>query len=323
MYKEPSNKDRFLVEALRSIAAERGIEFSSFSHDWIMRLRHNGITHFVYGYNFDFNPAAAASIANDKSALANVLEQHKIPHVEHTLFLAPNLSKYLGSGGNWSRAIGYAESIGYPIVCKTNQGTRGNSVFKIHNQTELEAAFQKIHTSARGLSLSPFYSIEAEYRTIVLKDNVLLCYQKERPHVTGDGHSTFFELVQSNALHEPEMMEAALEAPCFPLNEIPSKGQEIPLVWKHNLSKGAMPRFELNTKTKKRVVTLAQTACLAAGMQFAAVDVIETNGDFKIIEVNAGISLEHVSQISDEGRTLAYNVYAHAVDVMFDLETQH
>ena len=322
MHKEPTNKDRFLIEALRTIAAKRDIEFSSFSHDWIIRLHKDGMTHYIYGYNFDFNPAAAALIANDKSALTDTLKQHKIPHVEHTLFLAPKLSKYLGPSGNWLRAIQYAESAGYPIVCKTNQGTRGNAVFKINNQTELEAAFQDIHSSDRGLALSPFYLIDAEYRIILLRGFALLCYQKERPHLIGNGHSTFFELVQSNSSLDLEMLETALQEPCFPLEEIPNEGQKIPLVWKHNLSKGAIPQFEINPKIQQRIIKLAQTACLATGMQFAAVDVIQTGDELKIIEINAGISLESVSQFSDKGRKLAFDVYARAVDAMFDPESK-
>ena len=322
MHKEPTNKDRFLIDALRTIAAKRDIEFSSFSHDWIIRLRRDGTTHFVYGYNFDLNPAAAALIANDKSALADLLKQQEIPHVEHMLFLAPNLSKYLGPSGNWLRAIRYAESTGYPIVCKTNQGTRGNAVFKINNQTELEAAFQDIHATARGLALSPFYLIDAEYRIILLRGSALLCYQKERPYVIGNGRSTFFELVQSNSSLDLEMLEAALEAPCFPLEEIPGEGQKIPLVWKHNLSKGAIPQFEVNPKIRQRIVKLAQTACLATGMQFAAVDVVRVGDELKIIEINAGISLESVSQFSDEGRKRALDVYARAIDAMFDPESK-
>jgi len=320
MPKEPANKDRFLVEALRAISQERDIEFSSFSHDWIIRLHRDGSTHYVYGYNFDFNPAAAASIANDKSALSDILKQHGVPHVEHVLFIAPKLSKYLGSTGNWNRAMEFVERLGYPVVCKTNQGTSGNSVFKIKNQTELEAAFQRLHEVARGLALSPFYSIDAEYRVILLRGSALLCYKKERSCVTGDGRSTFFELLQSNCATEPEVLEAALEEPCFPLDEVPSEDQEITITWKHNLSKGATPQFSLYPEIQQSIVTLAQAACSATGMQFASVDVIQTGKDLKIIEVNAGVCLEHISQFSDEGRQRAMDVYTQAVDAMFALE---
>lgn len=322
MYKEPMNKDRFLVEALRRIAAERGIEFSSLSHDWILRLHHNGITRSVYGYNFDLNPAAAALIANDKSALSAVLAHHAIPHVEHRLFLAPKFFEYIGPGGNWTPALQYAERTGYPLVCKTNQGTGGNTVFKVNNQAELEAAFQKIHTSDRGLALSPYYPIDAEYRIVLLKGSALLCYEKQRPCVTGDGQSTFFELLQSDYSRDPELLEAALANPNFPLHETPDKDGKIPVIWKHNLGKGATPLFSPEPEIQQAVSALAQAACAAIGIQFASVDVIQANNQMKIMEVNAGIMLENLSRFSSEGRKRAFDVYARAVDVMFDPESQ-
>ena len=55
-------------------------------------------------------------------------------------------------------------------------------------------------------------------------------------------------------------------------------------------------------------------------MQFAAVDVIQVDGELKIIEVNAGICMEHISQFSDEGRRQALKVYSHAVECIFGLE---
>ena len=322
MQKEFTNKTRFLVEALRFIATENEIEFSSFSHDWIIRLHRKGVTRYVYGYNFDLNPATSALIANDKSALSDVLAQHCIPHVEHRLFLAPELTEYIGPGGNWARAIEYTEKTGYPIVCKTNQGTGGNNVFKVNNQTELEATFQKVHALTQGLTLSPYHSVEAEYRVVLLNGLELLCYEKQRPYVTGNGNLTFFELLQANNAYEPELLEAALSSPAFPLNEIPEEGKRIPVIWQHNLGKGATPLFSLKPEIHKSILALARKACVATGMQFASVDVIQIGNEMKIMEVNSGIMLENLSRFSSEGRKLALNVYAHAIAVMFGLEKQ-
>lgn len=308
------------MEALRFIAAKHQIDFSSFSHDWIIRLHRRGITRYIYGYNFDLNPAASALIANDKSALSDVLAQHTIPHVEHTLFLAPDMAEYIGTGGNWLRAIQYTEKTGYPIVCKSNQGTGGNDVFKVNNQAELEATFQKVHASAKGLTVSPYYTVEAEYRVVILDDTELLCYEKQRPCVIGNGNSTFFELLQADNSHDPELLEAALSSPAFPLDAIPDRDAKIPVIWKHNLGMGATPQFSLNPGIRKNVLELARKAYAATGMRFASVDVIQTGNEMKIMEVNSGIMLENLSRFSNEGRTLALNVYAHAVAVMFDLE---
>lgn len=320
MQKEPANKTRFLVEALRSIAAKYNIEFTSLSYDWIIRLRRNNMMHYVYGYNFDLNPGASILIANDKSALSAILEQFSIPHVEHTLFLTPNLTEYIGFKGNWLRAVRYAEKAGYPIVCKTNQGTGGNDVFKVSTQTELEAAFQQVHATARGLTLSPYYPIIAEYRIILLNGVELLCYEKKRPHVVGDGRSTFFELLKKNESHSPEILKAALKNPAFPLHQIPEIGNEIPIIWKHNLGKGAVPVFSISPKIQKNLLELAQKVCAATGLQFASVDIIQTAHGMKAMEVNAGIMLENLSRVSNKGYQLAFHAYEHAIAAMFGLK---
>ena len=320
MKKEPANKKRFLVEALCSIAENREIEVSLLSHDWIVQLNRNGMSRFVYGYNFDLNSAAAALIANDKCALSYVLAQHKIPHVAHELFLTPQLLDYVGSDGNWVRAMQSVERFGYPVVCKDNQGTGGDQVLRIENQKELESAFQEIHTSKRGLALSPYYPIEAEYRMILLDGAELLCYEKQQPYVLGNGHSSYHELIRANYSHDPEICKVALSESSLPLNEIPKKDSKIPLMWKHNLGGGAIPCFKLDPTIQKSVFKLSAEACMALGIRFACVDVIQTQGEMRVLEVNAGVMLETVSRFSEEGRSLALNVYTHAVDAMFRQE---
>lgn len=320
MQKDPVNKNRFLVEALRSIADKYKIEFTSFSHDWIIRLHRENNTHYVYGYNFDLNPGASILIATDKSALSAILKQSTIPHVEHTLFLTPKLAEYIGPCGNWLRAIQYAGKIGYPIVCKTNQGTGGNNVLKINTQSELEAAFQQVHSTARGLTLSPYYAIEAEYRIILLNGTELLCYEKQRPYVVGDGSSTFFELLRKNESCSPETLRTALNTPVFPLHQIPDSGSKIPIIWKHNLGKGAVPVFSINLEIQKSLLELAQKVYVATGLQFASVDIIQTAHGMKVMEVNTGIMLENLSRFSSENYRLAFTVYEHAVAAMFGLK---
>lgn len=315
-----ANRNRFLIEALRRIAAEREIEMSSFSHDWIVQLCRNRVRRFVYGYNFDLNPSAASLVANDKCALSDILTLHKIPHVEHELFLAPELSGYISSDGNWYRAMQFVERVGYPLVCKDNQGTGGNMVFRVENQRELEGAFQQIHTLGRGLALSPYYPIDAEYRIILLDGSELFSYEKQQPYVLGDGQSTYYQLIQSKFSHDSELCRVALTDPVFPLHKTPDKDSKISLIWKHNLGKGAVPLFNLEPTVCQSIFELSRKALVSTGLRFACVDVVKTNGEMRVLEVNAGVMLESVSRYSEEGYKLALNVYARAVDAMFDQE---
>ena len=317
MNNEPTNKDRFLINAIRSLSTERGIDFEVFSHDWIVRLKRDDIVRYIYGYNFDLNPAAASFIATDKSALSDSLSQSDVPHVEHEFFLTPLLSAYLGPNGNWGRAIQAAERFGYPLVCKGNQGTGGNRVFRVHDQKELEEAFQRVHSSERGLAMSPFYEIDAEYRAIVLDGELLLCYGKEQPTVTGDGASTYSDLLMANYSTQPEVLTRALAEPTMSLDGVLTHGQELSLIWKHNLGKGATPNFVVEPELTNDLLKLARAACESTGMRFASVDIISSNGSLKVLELNSGIMMEHISNHSDFGREIAFKVYRAALAAMF------
>ncbi len=84
-----SAHERVIVRALREIAAERKLRFSSYSYNWVVRLERRGKARHVYGYNFEINSATASLLAQDKSARAGLLRLAAVPHVEHRFFLIP------------------------------------------------------------------------------------------------------------------------------------------------------------------------------------------------------------------------------------------
>ena len=131
---EPSNKDRVLIAAIKEIAEAKNISFSPLCHDWIVLLKKGAKTLKIYGYQFDLNDSAAAAIVSDKAAASSLLEQSEIPCVKHELFLNPSLSRYVSDRGNWQRALKFGEQYNHKLVCKANQGTSGNLVFRINTQ---------------------------------------------------------------------------------------------------------------------------------------------------------------------------------------------
>ena len=86
---EPANRDRALIAAVKEIAEEKNISFTSLSHDWIVLLEKGSQTLKIYGYQFDLNGSVAAEIASDKAAASSLLERSQIPCVKHELFLKP------------------------------------------------------------------------------------------------------------------------------------------------------------------------------------------------------------------------------------------
>lgn len=121
---------RQLVKIVKEICLENAIDYKSFSYDWILQLSANGREMFIYGYKFPNNNASIEQTCNDKSALSDILAVHKIPHVKHYYFMAPNNEQYIGENGDWDQMKELLRKH-KRIVCKANSGTGGRNVFKV------------------------------------------------------------------------------------------------------------------------------------------------------------------------------------------------
>lgn len=182
-----STRERFIVQSLQAIAAASNINCTLHADGWIIELSKAGRRHLVYGYTFDLNSASASAVANDKAGMSALLYAHQLPHVTHNLVLAPAV--FTGTPDSCENLLhthlhNTAELVGYPLVCKANQGSGGQLVFCVHNRSQLEAAAADIFKTQRALALSPFIDIAHEYRIIMLQGEVLLAYEKIRPRPT-------------------------------------------------------------------------------------------------------------------------------------------
>lgn len=314
------NKERALVSLLREIAAEKGLQLSAFSQDWILRLQKGGVSRHIFGYNFEINSATAELLAGDKSAISDLLEDLGIAHVDHHLFLHPQLAGYVSSSGNWPEMLAYAEDLGYPLVCKPNVGTGGEDVDRIDNGAELEQAVLQLFQKHRAICLSPYLEIEQEYRVLMLDDECELIYAKRRPHVVGDGHSSVLELIEKlhlNGILSQEIAGQAIEQHGGELIQVPDAGQEVVISWKHNLGEGSAPQLVAAGPLHDQLVESARAAQQAINIRFAAIDIIDVANELLVLEINSGVMMEYFVRHFEDGRIKAKAIYAKAVDKMF------
>lgn len=172
--------ERKLVDVLKRYGARHGIAVELLSHDWIAVLRRGAQRHLVFGYDLGLNGAAAAKIANDKSATYAVLNAAGIAAVEHRAFLHPRFLDFLPVDGNWPGLLAAFQAFGRDAVIKDNEGTGGMEVFRVRSQTELEQCAHQLMQISRGIALSPYLTIEAEQRFVMLEGECVLAYAKER-----------------------------------------------------------------------------------------------------------------------------------------------
>jgi len=62
---------------------------------------------------------------------------------------------------------------------------------------------------------------------------------------------------------------------------------------------------------------MASEAFHALNLRFASIDIIEANGEFKVLEINSGIMMEYFSETSEENYKLAKGIYTEASKAMF------
>ena len=302
------NAGRQIVKIIKEICEENSIEFKSFSYDWILQLSANNKTMFIYGYKFPNNNAAVEKICNDKAAMSDVLKEHCIPHVEHFYFMSPNNKQYTGINGDWNRMTSLLTKF-EKLVCKSNNGTGGRNVYKVENQKDLEIAVHQIFLNTNSMSISPYVSIKAEYRVILVNSKVGVIYQKKRPFVIGDGLKTVHTLIELDRSLDAVNIDSDIN-----LEFIPEQGELVEVSWKHNLGQGASAFVVSDMKLRDMLTDLALSCALTLDIGFASVDIVENIwGEFQILEVNSGVMMENFSKISDENYNIAKGIYREAI----------
>jgi glutathione synthase/RimK-type ligase-like ATP-grasp enzyme len=303
---------RLLVDSVRRYAQSHAWTFEAHSHDWILRLTRGHAVHVVHGYDLGLNRSAAACVANDKSATADVLAAAGLAHVPHRVFLHPRFLDFVPVDGNWADMLGAFEAFGRDVVIKDNEGTGGMEVFRARTVKQLEQQAHTLFAIARAVAISPYLSISREQRFIMLDDACVFAYAKERPSVTGDGKQPLGALIAASGVARdgPQLLDLEVS-----LASVPAAGEVIPLDWRHNLGRGARPlRIDPAAPEAAGTLALARRAMAALGLRFASVDIVTVAGTDHVLEINAGVMLEVAARMGSDGRALADAIYHQALD---------
>ena len=310
-----NNNERNLVKILKDLSIELQMKIEVFSFGWIIQLSKAGVDKFIFGYNFDLNSSASQMIASDKSATSEILKQNNVPVVEHILFVHPNRLKYINNeNGNWEQMLSFLDR-NKKIVCKSNNGTGGNNVHIVDSIQSLERISTKLFEKSSSICLSQFYEIETEYRLIIIKDKVHLCYKKSIPTLHGDGTKTVDELIK-NSVSKIDFKNIDIDENIF--DKVLGTNETLKLNWKNNLSKGAIPKvISSNSHIYSELVEIALNAKKSIGMEFASIDIIKTNNELKVLEINSGVMIENFLTHYPNEYPKIKEIYKSAVIEMF------
>lgn len=308
------NDDRVLVAAVHRFAADHGLTVEGLSHDWLMILTAPDGQRFpLFGYDIGLNSATTLRIANDKAATSDMLAACGVPHVPHQLFLSPDMHVYTRGTGNWATMMAAFDAAGGDVVLKSNEGTSGKDVHRARSHLDLERHAHALFRTERAIALSPFTPILRETRFVVLDGIVRLAYTKDAPSLTGDGQTAMRDLLARAMV--PEMgstLGAWLDdADATDLDAVPAEGTQLPIGWRHNLGLGGAIMAVANNAPGAE---LAISAAAALNLRFGSVDIAHTaEAADQVMEVNAGVMLEHFARSAPDRRDAVIATYADAL----------
>lgn len=299
-------------QLIKEICEEENIKFHLLSKNWIIMLEKNQKTKFIAGYKFDLNSHGFGNVLDDKYATYEIFSQKQLPIIKHHIMFSPqNKEDYAVCSNQYQFAFELFETYNQNIVIKPNEGTSGRDVYHITKKEELIPCLEKLFQSNFSVSICPFYNIKMEYRMIIFQNECQIIYGKKRATVIGDGKQTIRELlIKLNPCLKPKLMDSQYD-------KILEKREEYSYNWKNNLSEGSIP-IPVDEKIRSKLEAIQKQMIQKISLEFCSVDIIETEKEFLILELNSGVMMNHYMELFPNGKKIAKEIYRKALQTMFD-----
>lgn len=284
---------------ISEICKEENIKQENFCDGYCLKLCKDNHFTFIYNKVFENNNSVTFRILRDKSAAFEILSKNNFDCVEHFYFHENEREKFNKTAGNLLKKH-------KKIVLKQNEGMSGKFVYLIENSSDLTNKSNEIFAKFQSISISPFYDIKHEYRVVILNNKVELIFDKIRPFVVGDGINTVATLAKNKyKFHKiDENIDPSL---------VLRAGENLTLSWRHNLNFGSIPEIVTDKKLVSELSDLSQKIAKLLKIKFACIDVIETQGKLKVLEINSSVTMEKFASFSEENYKIAKNIYKKAI----------
>lgn len=275
--------------------------------------------------SWPLNSAGAASLATDKGFTSLVLSDRQLPTPRATVvFLSERYSELRKGGQERSDAAPIATELGWPIVAKPNNGSRGAFVQLCYEPSELERHLAAM--SARyDIGVLQEYVEGEEYRVLVFDREPIFSYRKRRHELVGDGERSVQTLIAEYSTQLVKRGLDPIDATAtavvtrlnsfqLSLSSVPRRGVRFDVGIRANLAAGGEPE-RFTTEVPRELADLAIRAVDALGLRVGGVDIIRTPTRDLILEINSNPTISSLEQI---GRLdLAVTLYKRQLEQLF------
>lgn len=240
----------------------------------------------------------------------------------------------------FTEAMNYADTLGFPVVIKPNTGSHGDMVYSgLNNTDQMEAALHAfLHASGgQSLLLVEQHVSGAEHRVFMTVKGDYAVLRRDPARVIGDGLHTLHELVEienARRLHIRSLGDSALcpltldavalaylrRCGCS-IQSIPAAGEIVPLRLSSNLAQGGTSH-DMTDQAHDSVLKIARRVLkIFDGLPCIGIDVIAQDITapidqqyYAVLEVNAnpGLAMHHFPVYGT-----ARNVAAMLADAVF------
>jgi glutathione synthase/RimK-type ligase-like ATP-grasp enzyme len=265
---------RFLNAALAEIAAARRLRYDEWGQGWVARVGDGRRWLSTYGYQLSLNSAVAASVARDKSAAVERLSADGLVVVPTELILDDVRQRWLDGRPHDAVLEPVLAAATYPVIVKPNEGSSGEGVYWCADADQARRRVAELLAREPSVVIQPFLELVSEERWVLIDGQPRLRYRKcPAPPDRTGRHAPLFNLAAGATVDQLGLAGASTEA----------EG-------------------------------LARAAVASLGLRVAAVDVVtDLAGQRRVLEVNSGLSFEHLVRLEPRARPDAVAVYDAAV----------
>ena len=275
----------------------------------------NGNTTIFRDTAFNINALGSVQIAKDKGYASYFLNEFGFKVPKWQTAFSKKLNENIKIKRDENDGYNFAEQIGFPVIVKHNDKSKGEGVFKVHNKDEYFFAANQILNENKVMLIQEFCE-GRDFRIVVLDGEVISAYERTALTIIGNGKSTIKQLLQELQTEfetigrdtvidfEDLRLTQNLKRIKLTFESVLPNQNELKLLDNANLSSGgsAIDFTEtIHEDFKKLAIDVTDKMCLKlCGVDILTSDITQPIKDYNIIEINAAPGLDNYAFIGEK-----------------------